>query len=123
MISPDEVFEINLEEGIASPPKIKAKYVKRGGEVQINAGSNTVWVVIPSGSFSRVDGGSDWAIGREMIAFKIDDGFARVKLSEGFPPSDEEESVYFSILSFDGENYSYQHGESPPRMIIPPVGF
>jgi hypothetical protein len=116
-----EDTEIDLEEGIASPPKIKAKYVKRGAEVQINARSNTVWVVIPSRYFSRVDGGSDWAIGEEMIAFKIDHGTARVKLSKDFPPSDEDQSVYFSILFFDGTNYAYQEGESPPRMIIPPL--
>ncbi len=115
--------EIDLEEGIASPPKIKAKYVKRGAEVQINARSNTVWVVIPSRYFSKVDGGSDWAIGEEMIAFKIDHGIARVKLSKDFPASNEDQSVYYSILFFDGKNYAYQEGQSPPRMIIPPGGF
>lgn len=111
---------IELDEGIPTPPKIKPKYVKRGEVIQINSMSNTVWVVIPSPYFSRVSGGSDWAIGEEMIAFKIDHGFARVKLADDFPPSDEEQSIYYSILFFDGQTFAYQEGESPPRMIIPP---
>jgi hypothetical protein len=121
MTSPEDVCEINLEEGAFSPPKIKAKLVKRGAEVQINCFSNTVWVVIPSGYFSQVEGGTDWAVGKEMIAFKIDRGFARLKLAASFPESNEEQSVYYSILFFDGRTYSYQEGDSPPRMIIPPI--
>ncbi len=119
----EDVCEIDLEKGVISPPKIKPKHVKRGAEVKITCRSNTVWVVIPSRYFSRVDGGTDWAKGEEMIAFKIEKGSARVRLSEDFPDSDEDQSVFFSILFFDGQNYAYQEGESPPRMIIPPRGF
>lgn len=118
------VIEIDLdgpEDG--PPPNIAAIRIQRGQVAQINCRSNTVWVVIPSQYFAEAGGGSDWAVGQEMIAFKIDRGFARVKLSEDFPASNEDQSVYFSILYFDGQTFFYQHGESPPRMIIPPGGF
>jgi len=102
------------------PPVVAPITIHRGQVVQINSRSNTVWIVIPSHYFAEAGGGSDWAIGEEMIAFKIDRGFARVKLSEDFPASNEEQSVFFSILYFNGQTYFYQQGESPPRMIIPP---
>lgn len=105
-----------------APPNIKPIRIKRGETVQINSTSNTVWITIPSQYFLQAGGGSDWAFGEEMIAVKIDHGFARVKLSEAFPDSNQDQSVFFSILYFDGEEYYYQHGESPPRMIIPPIG-
>jgi len=118
--SPD-VIEIDLdgpEDG--PPPDILAIKIQRGQVAQINCQSNTVWIVIPSQYFIAAGGGSDWATGREMIAFKIDRGFARVKLSEDFPESNEDQSVYFSVLYFNGQTFFYQQGESPPRMIIPP---
>jgi hypothetical protein len=119
---PPGVVEIDLYEVKGPPPKIKAKHVKRGTVVQFNSRSNTVWVMIPSKYFSQAGGGSDWAVGNEMIAFKIDHTVAMVKLSEEFPASDKEEYVDYSILFFDGEAYYYQEGgESPPRMIIPPI--
>lgn len=121
---PADLIEIDLdgpEDG--PPPVIRAIRIRRGQVAQINSLSNTVWVMIPSQYFSEVGGGSDWAIGRDMIAFKIDHGSARVKLSADFPESDEEQSIYFSILYFNGQAYYYQEGESPPRMIIPPTGF
>ena len=105
-----------------APPNIKPIRIQRGETVQINSTSKTVWITIPSRYFLQAGGGSDWAVGDEMIAVKIDHGFARVKLSEDFPAPKEEQSVFFSILYFDGEEYYYQHGESPPRMIIPPTG-
>ena len=115
------VIEIDLdgpEDG--PPPNIAAIRIQRGQVAQINCRSNTVWVMIPSRYFAEAGGGSDWAFGQEMIAFKIDRGFARVKLSEDFPSSDEDQSVYFSVLYFNGQTFYYQRGESPPRMIIPP---
>ena len=119
--SPTGLVEIDLDEGISRPPpKVKVRHVQRGAEVVFSSESNTVWVVIPSQYFARVSGGSDWAIGKEMIAFKIDHGIARVKLSEDFPASDEDQYVHYSILIFDGHTFYYQEGESPPRMIIPP---
>ena len=118
---PPDLIEIELdgpEDG--PPPQIPAITIRRGQVAQINSRSNTVWVVIPNQYFSEAGGGSDWAVGEEMIAVKIDHGFARVRLSEDFPPSDEPQSVYFSILYFNGQDYFYQEGDSPPRMIIPP---
>lgn len=118
-----EVIQVDLDAPDAGePPVVKPIPIQRGQTVQINCRSNTVWITIPSRYFSQAGGGSDWAVGEDMITVKIDHAFARVKLSEDFPPSTEEESVFFSILYFDGEVYYYQHGESPPRMIIPPVG-
>ena len=119
--SPAKIVEVILDEGVSRPPpRVKVKHVQRGAEVEFKSGPNTVWIVIPSPWFARVSGGSDWAIGKEMIAFKIDHGTARVKLSEDFPASKEDQVVHYSILFFDGEMFYYQEGESPPRMIIPP---
>lgn len=120
--APTEPTVIDLDEGDSRPPpRVKAKHVKRGAEVDFVSGPNTVWVVIPSRYFSKVSGGKDWAIGDEMIAFKIDHGVARVKLAADFPASDEDQVIHYSILSFDGQTFYYQDGNSPPRMIIPPV--
>jgi len=119
--STTKLVEIDLDEGVSRPPpKVKVKHVQRGAEVEFASRSNTVWIVIPSQYFVKVSGGSDWAIGKEMIAFKIDHGVARVRLSEDFPASDEDQYVHYSILSSDGQEFYYQEGESPPRMIIPP---
>ena len=59
--------------------------IHRGQVVQINSRSNTVWIVIPSRYFAEAGGGSDWAIGEEMIAFKIDRGFRQGETVERLP--------------------------------------
>lgn len=120
---PADVIEVDLDgPETGPPPVIKPITIRRGQVAQINSRSNTVWVMIPSGYFSEAGGGSDWAKGQDMLAFKIDHNFARVKLAEDFPDSTEEQTIFFSILYFDGYEYFYQEGESPPRMIIPPSG-
>jgi len=123
MMETEEVIEFDLDpEQTGPPPKVLEKHVRPGSVVQFNSISNTVWIVIPSQYFEPAGGGSDWAVGKEMISFKIDHGIARAKLSEAFPKSPNEQIVTYSILFFNGDRYYYQEGNSPPRMIIPPTG-
>jgi hypothetical protein len=99
--------------------------VSSGDTIRFSSKELTVWVLIPDNRFKLVEGGSDWVVSKSFTAFKVEGGYAIVRLDECLDESeDAKEKIHYSIMVRDGKDASgqwdYVHGENPPpRMIIP----
>ena len=79
---------------------------------------------IPDNRFKLVEGGSDWVVSESFTAFKVEGGYAIVRLDECLDrPDDAKENIHYSIMVRNGKDpskWDYVHGENPPpEMIIP----
>jgi len=97
--------------------KIKAK---QGDKVRFTAANRTMWVLIPRAMINEDVDGTDWAQGDSFIAFKIDHGSATIKIHVDYPAPEEGDEFAYSIVVRKNGVWSYDYGESPPRMIIRP---
>jgi len=99
--------------------------VSSGDTIRFTSNEHTVWILIPDNRFKLVEGGSDWVVSKSFTAFKVEAGYAIVRLDECLGESDTKEKIHYSIMVRDGKDpsgkWDYVHGENPPpRMIIPP---
>lgn len=100
--------------------------VSSGDTIRFTSNEHTVWILIPDNRFKLVEGGSDWVVSKSFTAFKVEDGYAIVRLDECLDRSDDaKEKIHYSIMVREGKDptgrWGYVHGENPPpRMIVPP---
>ncbi len=100
--------------------------VSSGDTIKFISNEYTIWVLIPDNRFKLVEGGSDWVVSKSFTAFKVEGGYAIVRLDERLEASDRpKEKIHYSIMVLDGKDSSdkwdYVHGENPPpRMVVPP---
>ena len=99
---------------------VKVVTVQRGEGVKFIVRNLTTWILIPDGRLEQGSGGTDWRISDSYIAFKVDKGNATVIVPEDYPDSEFLQEISYSVLVTDGKNWDYIHGESPPKIIIPP---
>ena len=98
--------------------------VSSGDTIRFTSNEHTIWVLIPDNRFKLVEGGSDWVVSKSFTAFKVEAGYAIVRLDECLGESDTKEKIHYSIMVRDGKDpsfkWDYVHGENPPPgMIIP----
>ncbi len=98
--------------------------VSSGDTIRFTSNEHTIWVLIPDNRFKLVEGGGDWVVSKSFTAFKVERGYAIVRLDECCTKSDEKEMIHYSIMVRDGKDpsgrWDYVHGNNPPpRMIIP----
>lgn len=99
--------------------------VSSGDTIRFTSNEHTVWILIPDNRFKLVEGGSDWVVSKSFTAFKVEDGYAIVRLDECLDRSDDaKEKIHYSIMVREGKDpsgrWGYVHGENPPpRMIVP----
>jgi len=99
--------------------------VSSGDTIRFTSNEHTLWVLIPDNRFKLVEGGSDWVVSKSFTAFKVEGGYAIVRLDECLGESDTKEKIHYSIMVRDGKDspgqWDYVHGENPPpRMVLPP---
>ena len=75
--------------------------------------------MIPDNRFKLVEGGSDWVVSKSFTAFKVEGGYAIVRLDECLDESDKpKDKIHYSIMVSEGKEESgrwdYVHGENPP---------
>ena len=99
---------------------VKTVTVKRGEGIRFIAKNLSAWILIPDGGLVRGSGGTDWVVTASYIAFRIDKGNATVVVPTDYPRSEVPTEIYFSVLVQEDTHWDYIHGDSPPRMIIPP---
>ena len=99
--------------------------VSSGDTIRFTSNEHTVWILIPDNRFKLVEGGSDWVVSKSFTAFKVEDGYAIVRLDECLDRSDDaKEKIHYSIMVRAAKDpsgrWGYVHGENPPpRMIVP----
>jgi len=98
--------------------------VSSGDTIRLTSNEHTIWILIPDNRFKLVEGGSDWVVSESFTAFKVEGGYAIVRLDECLDrPDDAKENIHYSIMVRNGKDpskWDYVHGENPPpEMIIP----
>ena len=99
--------------------------VSSGETIKFIPNEYTIWVLIPDNRFKLVEGGSDWVVSKSFTAFKVEGGYAIVRIDECLATSETKEEIHYSIMVRDGKDpsgrWDYVHGENPPPgMIVPP---
>jgi hypothetical protein len=115
---PDEERQEDVEVRPWRP--VKTITVQRGEGIKFIVRNLTAWILIPDGKLEPGSGGTDWTVTDSYIAVKIDRGNATVVVPDDYPHSKEPTEIWYSVLVEDGVQWDYAHGDSPPRMIIPP---
>ena len=124
-------YDVTVESEKADDKKYKFRTipeidVSSGDTIKFIPNEYTIWVLIPDNRFKLVEGGSDWVVSKSFTAFKVEGGYAIVRLDERLEASDRpKEKIHYSIMVLDGKDSSdkwdYVHGENPPpRMVVPP---
>ena len=101
---------------------IKSITVRGSETILIDVGDNKVWFLIPDDRFTLLEGGSEWVASSSFTAFKIEKGWAVIRLDECDAGAEPVEGAHYSVLvqDVDGE-WDYVHGKNPPpEMIVPP---
>jgi hypothetical protein len=99
--------------------------ISSGDTIRFTSNEHTIWVLIPDNRFKLVEGGSDWVVSKSFTAFKVENGYAIVRLDKCLDESDRpKEKINYSIMVREGKDHSgpwsYIHGDNPPpRMIVP----
>lgn len=99
--------------------------VSSGDTIRFTANEHTIWVLIPDNRFKLVEGGSDWVVSKSFTAFKVESGYAIVRLDKCLDEADApKDKINYSIMVLEGKDLSgrwdYVHGDNPPpRMIVP----
>lgn len=119
--SEDELAQQDPDIELRPYHKVKAITVRRGEGIRFIARNLDVWILIPDGKLEPGSGGTDWTVTDSYIAFRIDKGNATVVVPADYPESEHEREIFYSVLVEDGVRWDYIHGDSPPRMIIPPT--
>lgn len=114
--------QVDLDKDETQWAKIEPVRVRRGEGVRFNVNQHTVWILIPEVGFQLVSGGSDWAVGKSMTAFKVERGSALIMLDNSFEDGEPNQDIHYSVLVRHADGpWEYIHGENPPpRMIVPP---
>ena len=115
-----EFFDEVSDTGDFVTRRVKKINAKQGDRVRFTAANRTLWVLIPRAMVNQDVDGTDWAQGDSFIAFKIDHGSATIKIQVDYPAPEEGDEFAYSILVLKNGVWSYDYGESPPRMIIRP---
>ena len=114
---------VNMEDvkGKVQWRPIEPVTARRGEGIRFVVREHTAWVLIPESGFRLVSGGSDWATGASITAFKVKNGEAVIMLDESFSDKEDLRVIHYSVLArhIEGQ-WEYVHGENPPpRMIVP----
>jgi hypothetical protein len=101
---------------------IKTITVRGSETILIEVGDNNVWFLIPDDRFTLLKGGSEWVASKSFTAFKIEKGYAVIRLDECGADAEPEEGIHYSVLVQDVDGkWDYVHGNNPPPgMIVPP---
>jgi len=102
--------------------KIGPVRVRRGEGVRFTVMQHTAWILIPEVGFRLVSGGSDWAVGKSITAFKVEKGSALIMLDNSFEDIEPNQEIHYSVLVRHADGpWEYVHGDNPPpRMVVPP---
>jgi len=118
-------IEITVEETEFVAAKIEKVRVPRGHGMRIRASGFHAFVLIPDGELRTFDTGKNICQQTDAwIACKVERGSGiGVYVPAEYRPdlADNDHTVWYSVLYWNGGKYQYQEGkESPPRIIIPP---
>jgi len=124
--TPKTVAEIEIAVGEREfvAAKIGKVRVPRGNGMRIRAPSFHAFVLIPDGELRTFDIGKNICERTDAwIACKVERGSGigvYVPAEYRLDLADNDHTVWYSVLYWNGEKYQYQEGkESPPRIIIP----
>ena len=102
--------------------KIGLISVRGGDTIRISVEEHTAWFLIPDDRFRLLEGGSDWVTSKSFTAFKVENGYAVIRLDGCSSDPEPRDEIHYSVLVRHAKGpWEYVHGENPPpKMIIPP---
>ena len=123
---PKTNYVIKVESDVKGAPHkwkpIKTITVRGSETILIEVGNNSVWFLVPDNRFTLLEGDCEWVASQSFTAFKIEKGYAVIRLDECGAGAEPVEGIHYSVLVQDVDGkWDYVHGNNPPpRMIIPP---
>jgi hypothetical protein len=106
--------------------KIKWKDIEsirvRGGDtIRISVEEHSAWFLIPDERFRLLEGGSDWVVSKSFTAFKVENGYAVIRMDECSADPEPQDEIHYSVLvRHDSGQWEYVHGKNPPPgMTVP----
>ena len=115
------VFESEKVDDKIQWKKIDDITVWGGDTIRFTIANHAAWILIPDIRFKLLEGGSDWVVTEAYTAFRVENGYAVIRLDDCHAGAEPVEKIHYSVLVLhDSEQWEYVHGKNPPPgMTVP----